>query len=499
MSDRGRARVHTATLLGTQAVPVSVEVDVGAGLPSFIVVGLGDTAVLESRDRVRAALRSRGYSFPSARVVVNLAPAPLRKHGTGFDLPIAAAILAATGQVPARAVDGHLVGELSLSGAVRPVPGVLAHALAARNASRRLLIAPESAATAAVVSGLAVEAVPSLDALSGPAASSGMSPPPSPHVVGDLDAGPDLADVAGHDIAKRALEIAAAGGHNVLFVGPPGSGKTMLASRLGALLPPLDGPERLEVAVVHDIAGLDPSPALAGIRPYRAPHHSCSIAGLVGGGTPLRPGEISLSHTGVLFLDELPEFGPAALQALRQPLEDGSISLVRAEGRIQFPARFALIASANPCPCGYYGDPTHPCECTAMQVRRYHTRIGGPLMDRIDIRLRVDRIDPGLLVHAPRAESSAVVRARVLAARERATAARRCPSAVLRGATLLDACRLDADARERLTAQARVLNLSGRSITRLLRVARTIADLEALDRVTTGVLDEAIGYRGSET
>ncbi len=499
MIARGTARVHTATVVGTHAVPVTVEVDVGPGLPSFIVVGLGDAAVLESRDRVRAALRASGYTFPSARVVVNLAPAPLRKHGTGFDLPIAAAILAATAQVPGRAVAGHLVGELSLDGRVRAVPGVLAHALVAREASRPLLLAQESTRNASVVNDLEVCGLTDLSQLRVTGLSGASPVEPPEWTGGEPDRTlPDLSEVAGHEVAKRALEIAAAGGHNILFVGPPGSGKTMLASRLGPLLPPLTPAERLEVAVIHDVAGLDPQHALSGRRPYRAPHHSCSLGGLVGGGSPLRPGEISLAHTGVLFLDELPEFGPAALQALRQPMEDGYISLVRADGHIRFPARFALIASANPCPCGYHGDSAHPCECNQTQIRRYRTRIGGPLMDRIDIRLRVDRVDPGIIVSSHRSESSEAVRLRVLAARERAMACGRGPSSGLRGKELLHACRLDDKAREQLTAQARSLHLSGRSVTRLLRVGRTIADLDGSDRVTPEILDEAVSYRGSE-
>jgi magnesium chelatase family protein len=501
------ARVWSAALVGIDPVKVGTEIDVSGGLPGIVVVGLPDTAVQESRERVKAALKNAGYAFPMRKVVINLSPADLRKEGPSFDLPISVGILAASEQVSPELLGDYLfLGEVSLDGSLRPVAGVLAIAVAAEQLGITGLVVPHNnAMEAAVVDGLKVYGFRHLSEvghfLNNPQAHEPVSVDGRSQLQRDQDPGLDLQDVKGQAHARRALEIAASGGHNLIFVGPPGSGKTMLARRLSGILPPLTFAEALEVTQVHSVAGLlKERGALVGTRPFRSPHHSASGPSLVGGGSYPKPGEISLAHRGVLFLDELTEFKRDVLEFLRQPLEEGFVTISRTKQTVRFPAQFTLVASTNPCPCGYYGDTIQGCTCTPRQREQYWAKLSGPLMDRIDLQVAVNRLKPEEIMRQSSGEPSQPVRDRVLTARERARDRFKAQTALqcnadMQSRHLRDFCQLDEATANLLEAAIRRLGLSARATDRILKVARTIADLANLDQIQSPHVAEAIQYR----
>jgi magnesium chelatase family protein len=497
------ATLESATVIGVEACRVHVEIDVSGGLPHFQLVGLPDASVRESRDRVRAAIRNSGFDFPVNRITINLAPGDVRKAGPAFDLPIALGMLAATGTVTRSDFAGIVhIGELSLDGAIQPARGVLPIAAEARRRSARALLLPyDNLPEAAVVSGLRLLPVRTLreavERLNQADADWPATTTPTRPFATNVEY-PDLSDLHGQGFARRAVEVAAAGGHNLLMVGPPGAGKTMLARRFPGILPPLSFEESIEVTTIHSVAGqLRPGVGLITERPFRAPHHTISDVALVGGGSVPRPGEVSLAHHGVLFLDEMPEFDRRVLEALRQPIEEGRITVSRALRSLSFPARFVLVAAMNPCPCGYFGDPRRKCKCTPQQTARYHNRLSGPLRDRLDLIVEVESLPITQLTEGPAGESSAAVRGRVLSARERQLGrrSRARVNANLTGMELKKFAPLDAACRRLLERSAERLHMSARAFHRVIRVSRTIADLAGVDAITLDHLGEALQYR----
>ncbi len=502
------ATVLSSAVLGIDAYIVKVEVDVADGLPAFSTVGLPDSAIKESRDRVTAAIKNSGFYFPPSRITANLAPADIRKTGSAFDLPIAVGVMAATNQVDLSSLESTMIlGELALDGSIRSIQGGLPVAIAAKeNGVQNLILPAENAKEAAIVDTLKVYPVESLSEAAAFLNSAKDIPPEPPTLstMADEKVGAesllDLIDVKGQEHVKRAVEVAAAGGHNLIMIGPPGSGKTMIAKRISSILPTLSIDESLETTKIQSIVGILPSDTpLVTKRPFRSPHHTISDAGLIGGGNIPRPGEVSLSHNGVLFLDELPEFRRNVLEVMRQPLEDGHVTISRAAASLTYPANFMLVAAMNPCPCGFFSDPNRECKCTHKQIQTYVSRISGPLLDRIDIQVEVPAVKYAELSADVTGEPSATVRERVEAARriqhERFEGTTIHANANMESKQIREYCPIESQAQDLLRVAINQLGLSARAYDRILKVSRTIADLDENPNIEPGHVSEAIQYR----